>query len=135
AFEYAREALGSATIINEDDGHYQHANRYGQYIEGCCYVAKIFGIEIAADTFVSHPYVNDGNFVATLTSAANDAVTYYNVKTGSTNGNGTIEDDDLAEMRKNIIADKEVRPYEINVYDYVHLKSYLVDTKNVTVLR
>ena len=139
AFEYARKALGSATIINEDDGHYQHANRYGQYIEGCCYVAKIFGIEIAADTFASHPYVNDENFVGTLTSAANNAVAYYNVKVGDADENGTIGFNDLTKIRKNIVDGEEVRKdvgdvtgnYDIDVFDYVHLNNYLRDPEHV----
>ena len=129
AFEYAREALGSATIINEDDGHYQHANRYGQYIEGCCYVAKIFGIEISADTFASHPYVNDKNFVATLTAAANDAVSYYSKAVGDVNENGVIDGNDLSVIREHLISGTALRKdigdvtgnYDITISDYVHL--------------
>ena len=139
AFEYAREQLGSATIINEDDGHYQHANRYGQYIEGCCYVATIFGIEIDANTFVSHPYVNDAGFVTTLTAAANNAVAYYGKAVGDADENGSVEGDDLTAIRKFIVNGTAVRKdigdvtgnYEIDILDYVRLKKYLIDPENV----
>ena len=139
AFEYARKQLGSATIINEDDGHYQHANRYGQYIEGCCYVATIFGIEIDANTFVSHPYVNDAGFVTTLTAAANNAVAYYGKAVGDADENGSVEGNDLTAIREFIVNGTAVRKdigdvtgnYEIDILDYVRLKKYLIDPENV----
>ena len=143
AFEYARTALGSVTVVNEDDGHYQHASGYGQFIEGCCYVAKVFGIEISDDTFASHPYVNDHGYVTTLIAAANDAVAYY--RTGDIDNDGTIDDKDLANVRLSVIDLATVRTATVrnvvaNTYldtaidakDYVRLKNYLLDPEHVT---
>ena len=53
AFEFARTALGSRTILNiYDDGRYQHANGYGQFVAGASYVAAIFGCDITDNSFV-----------------------------------------------------------------------------------
>ena len=100
AFEYARDALGSDIIVNDNDGHYQHANTYGMYIAGCAYVGAIFDIEVSPNTFANHPYVNDNGKVTLLTKAANDAVAYYSVLRGDVNGDGEVNSLDLAELKK-----------------------------------
>ena len=107
AFEYARDALGSDTIVNENDGHYQHANTYGMYIAGCAYVAAIFDIEVSPNTFANHPYVNDNGKVTLLTKAANDAVAYYSVVRGDVNGDGEVNTLDLAELEKVLLEASE----------------------------
>ena len=107
AFEYARDALGSDTIVNENDGHYQHANTYGMYIAGCAYVGAIFDIEVSLNTFVTHPYVNDNRKVTLLTKAANDAVAYYSVVRGDVNGDGEVNTLDLAELEKVLLGASE----------------------------
>ena len=107
AFEYARDALGSDIIVNENDGHYQHANTYGMYIAGCAYVGAIFDIEVSPNTFAKHPYVNDNGKVTLLTKAANDAVAYYSVVRGDVNGDGEVNTLDLAELRKVLLGVSE----------------------------
>ena len=107
AFEYARDALGSDTIVNENDGHYQHANTYGMYIAGCAYVGAIFDIEISPNTFVNHTYVDDNGKVTLLTKAANDAVAYYSVVRGDVNGDGEVNTLDLAELEKVLLGASE----------------------------
>lgn len=107
AFEYARDALGSDTIVNENDGHYQHANTYGMYIAGCAYVGAIFDIEVSPNTFANHPYVNDNGKVTLLTKAANDAVAYYSVVRGDVNGDGKVNTLDLAELEKVLLGASE----------------------------
>ena len=107
AFEYARDALGSDTIVNENDGNYQHANTYGMYIAGCAYVGAIFDIEVSPNTFKNHPYVNDNGNVALLTQAANDAVAYYSVVRGDVNGDGEVNTLDLAELEKVLLGASE----------------------------
>lgn len=107
AFEYARDALGSDTIVNENDGHYQHANTYGMYIAGCAYVGAIFDIEVSPNTFANHPYVNDNGKVTLLTKAANDAVAYYSVVRGDVNGDGEVNTLDLAELEKVLLGAAE----------------------------
>lgn len=107
AFEYARDALGSDIIVNENDGHYQHANTYGMYIAGCAYVGAIFDIEVSPNTFANHPYVNDNGKVTLLTKAANDAVAYYSVVRGDVNGDGEVNTLDLAELRKVLLGASE----------------------------
>ncbi len=104
AFEYAREALGSETVVNENDGNWQHASAQGQYIAGAVYTAKLFGIEISATTFASHPYVNDnGNIdVSKLTAAANLAVERYNNR-GDIDSDGTVSNTDLAKVRNYVL--------------------------------
>lgn len=105
AFEYARTALGSDTIVNDNDGHHQHANAYGQYIAGSCYVASLFGISVSEDTFTSHPYVNDNGQVAVLTKAANDAVASRPVygRSGDMNGDGYLDAADMIALRKALL--------------------------------
>ena len=76
-FEYAREALGDYTIVNENDGHYQHANSYGKYVAGCCYVGALFGVTIEPDTFKEHAEINKDGYAEQLTAAANKAILYY----------------------------------------------------------
>ena len=76
-FEYAREALGDYTIVNENDGHYQHANSYGKYVAGCCYVGALFGVTIEPDTFKEHAEINKDGYAEQLTVAANKAILYY----------------------------------------------------------
>lgn len=76
-FEYAREALGDYTIVNEDDGNYQHANSYGKYVAGCCYVGALFGVTIDPDTFKEHAEINKDGYAEQLTAAANKAILYY----------------------------------------------------------
>ncbi len=74
AFEFAREALGDRTILNEDD--HQHANTYGQYVAGASYVATIFGCDILENSFGDgHPYFTDID-MDTLRQAVMDAVNY-----------------------------------------------------------
>ena len=107
AFEYARDALESDTIVNEDDGSYQHANTYGMYIAGCAYVGAIFDIEVSPNTFANHPYVNDNGKVTLLTKAANDAVAYYSVVRGDVNGDGEVNTLDLAELEKVLLEASE----------------------------
>ena len=107
AFEYARDALGSDTIVNENDGHHQHANTYGMYIAGCAYVGAIFDIEVSPNTFANHPYVNDNGKVTLLTKAANDAVAYYSVVRGDVNGDGEVNTLDLAELEKVLLEASE----------------------------
>ena len=134
AFENARTAMDSVNFLNEDDGHYQHANRYGQYIEGCCYTAAIFGIEISSTTFASHPYVNDTGDVALLTAAANDAIAYYN-SNGDIDGVAGIGAGDLALMMQ-ILLETDEAPYDatladankdgaLNILDLIWLKKEL----------
>lgn len=129
AFEYAREALENVTAVNEDDGHWQHANSYGMYIAGCAYVAKIFGIEISSDTFVSHPYVNDSGKVALLTAAANKAVKYYD-SYGDLDGDGEITVEDVIALRKALLGTLTVdttladvtKDGEVDIRDLVKIK-------------
>ena len=116
AFEYARTALGSDTIVNDNDGHHQHANAYGQYIAGSCYVASLFGISVSEDTFTSHPYVNDNGQVAVLTKAANDAVASRPVygRAGDMNGDGYLDAADVAALQQALLS---LTTYEKTVAD------------------
>lgn len=134
AFEYARESLESVTAVNEDDGHWQHANTYGMYVAGCVYVATVFDIEISADTFASHPYVNDNGNVALLTAAANKAVDYYN-SYGDLNDDNAVNTDDLVLLRKSLLGMEDVdltladANYDgnNNILDLIRVKRYLAD--------
>lgn len=134
AFEYAREALGDVTAVNENDGHYQHANSYGMYVAGCAYVSAIFDIEIATDTFASHPYVNDNGNVALLTAAANKAVDYYN-SYGDLDDDGIINSVDAAMLRKALLGLQDVdttladvtNDGVVDLLDLIRIKRYLVD--------
>ncbi len=116
AFEYARTALGSDTIVNDNDGHHQHANAYGQYIAGSCYVAALFGVPVSEDTFTSHPYVNDNRQVAVLTKAANDAVASRPVygRAGDMNGDGYLDAADVAALQQALLG---LTTYEKTVAD------------------
>lgn len=116
AFEYARTALGSDTIVNDNDGHHQHANAYGQYIAGSCYVAALFGVPVSEDTFTSHPYVNDNGQVAVLTKAANDAVASRPVygRAGDMNGDGYLDAADVAALQQALLG---LTTYEKTVAD------------------
>lgn len=134
AFENARTAMDSVNFLNEDDGHYQHANRYGQYIEGCCYTAAIFGIEISSTTFASHPYVNDTGDVATFTAAANAAIAYYN-SNGDIDGVAGLGAGDLALMMQVLLESNEDevdmtladanKDSVVNILDLIWLKKEL----------
>lgn len=132
AFEYARSETG--LNVNEDDGYYQHANTYGMYIAGCAYVSAIFGIEISADTFTSHPYVNDNGNVALLTAAANKAVDYYN-SYGDLNDDGEVTIDDVTALRKALLGVQSVdttladtnNDGHVDIRDLVHVKRHLSD--------
>ena len=116
AFEYARTALGSDTIVNDNDGHHQHANAYGQYIAGSCYVAALFGVPVSEDTFTSHPYVNDNRQVAVLTKAANDAVASRPVygRAGDMDGDGYLDAADVAALQQALLG---LTTYEKTVAD------------------
>ena len=116
AFEYARTALGSNTIVNDNDGHHQHANAYGQYIAGSCYVAALFGVPVSEDTFTSHPYVNDNGQVAVLTKAANDAVASRPVygRAGDMDGDGYLDAADVAALQQALLG---LTTYEKTVAD------------------
>lgn len=116
AFEYARTALGSDTIVNDNDGHHQHANAYGQYIAGSCYVAALFGVPVSEDTFTSHPYVNDNGQVAVLTKAANDAVASRPVygRAGDMDGDGYLDAADVAALQQALLG---LTTYEKTVAD------------------
>lgn len=103
AFEYARTALGSDTVVNDDDGNWQHANTYGQYIAGAVYTAKLFGIEVDGTKFESHPAINDKKYVTALSKAANDAVARYENHRGDIDGDGEILANDIAQIRGIII--------------------------------
>lgn len=106
AFENARTALGSDIIVNDyDGGNYQHANTYGQYIAGSCYVAALFGTPVSEDTLTDHPYVNDNGQVAVLTRAANDAVAARPVygQAGDMNGDGYLDDSDVAALQQGLL--------------------------------
>ncbi|MFR1433733.1 MAG: DUF4886 domain-containing protein [Acutalibacteraceae bacterium] len=76
-FENARKALGDYTIVNENDGHYQHANSYGKYVAGCCYVGALFGVTIDPETFKGHAEIDKEGYAGQLTAAANAAILYY----------------------------------------------------------
>ena len=137
AFENARKALGSDTAVNENDGHYQHANTYGQYIAGACYTASLFGITIDESTFASHIYVNDNGNVALLTKAVNDAVAARPIfgRAGDFTNDGFIGSDDLTVMRKWLLDgdDTNAAAADINgddafdVRDLVHLKKMIAN--------
>ena len=74
AFEFAREALGSRTILNESDN--QHANAYGQFVAGASYVTTIFGCDIRENTFGDgHPAFADID-MDVLREAVMDAADY-----------------------------------------------------------
>ena len=74
AFEFAREALGSRTILNESDN--QHANAYGQFVAGASYVTAIFGCDIRENTFGDgHPAFADID-MDVLRKAVMDAADY-----------------------------------------------------------
>ncbi len=78
AFEFARTALGSRTILNiYDDGRYQHANGYGQFVAGASYVAAIFGCDITDNTFVVTDSGVEGSVdMKILRKAVMDAMDY-----------------------------------------------------------
>ena len=76
-FENARKALGDYTVVNENDGHYQHANSYGKYVAGCCYVGALFGVTIDPETFKGHAEIDKEGYAGQLTAAANAAILYY----------------------------------------------------------
>ena len=74
AFEFAREALDSRTILNESDN--QHANAYGQFVAGASYVTAIFGCDIRENTFGDgHPAFADID-MDVLRKAVMDAADY-----------------------------------------------------------
>ena len=137
AFENARKALGSDKAVNENDGHYQHANTYGQYIAGACYTASLFGITIDESTFASHIYVNDNGNVALLTKAVNDAVAARPIfgRAGDFTNDGFVGSDDLTVMRKWLLDgdDTNAAAADINgddafdVRDLVHLKKMIAN--------
>ena len=136
AFEYAREALGVVTAVNENDGHYQHANTDGMYIAGCVYTAAIFGKEISANTFTSHKYVNDNGKVALLTAAANKAVDYYN-SIGDLNDDGNVNSSDMVLLKKYLLGSGTVDTTladangdgQVNILDLIRIKRYLADNR------
>lgn len=136
AFEYARKALGADTAVNENDGHYQHANTYGMYIAGCVYTAAIFGKEISENTFTSHPYVNDNGKVALLTAAANKAVDYYN-SIGDLNDDGNVNSSDMVLLKKYLLGSGTVDTTladangdgQVNIIDLIRIKRYLADNR------
>ena len=71
AFEFARrDGIG----VNDADN--QHANAYGQYLAGACYVATIFGGDITANPFGDgHPAFADVDMTV-LRSAVRNAMSY-----------------------------------------------------------
>ena len=74
AFEFARTALDSRTILNESDN--QHANAYGKFVAGASYVTAIFGCDIRENTFGDdHPDFT-GIDMEVLREAVMDAVDY-----------------------------------------------------------
>lgn len=139
AFENARTALGSDTIVNDtDNGHYQHANGYGQYLAGCVYTGALFGIEISETTFASHPAVTNAETAAILTKAANDAVAEYypgevEYPLGDLNLDGQVNAEDLAFMRQMLIGiecgtDANVdlnNDNSFDIKDYIRLKKII----------
>lgn len=97
AFEFARKAgIG----VNDSDN--QHANSYGQYLAGACYVAEIFGADILKNTFGNgHAYFADVD-MDTLRKAVMDAVNFdYDP---ATNWDWTTEPDTPSVSDKNFIA-------------------------------
>ena len=75
AFEFARTALDSRTILNESDN--QHANAYGKFVAGASYVAAIFGCDITDNTFVVTDSSVEGTVdMAILRKAVMDAMDY-----------------------------------------------------------
>lgn len=135
SFENAREALGSYTILNDtDQGVYQHANAYGCYVAGATYVATLFGVEIPANTFDGHTYVDNNGYVQTLNAAVNAAVKYYN-SYGDANNNGEVENTDLVSLRKYLIGEGTVETTladanyngTIDVTDLIRIKKHLAD--------
>ena len=132
AFEKAREAVGDYSFVNENDGLYQHANSYGQYLAGASYVATLFGIEIPADNFVDNTEVNQ--YVAQLNAAVNAAVKYYN-SYGDLDQNGEIEADDLTALKQHLLSVKlsdttiADANYDgkVDICDFILLKKHLSD--------
>lgn len=139
AFENARTALKSDTIVNDNDsGNYQHANGYGQYLAGCVYTGALFGIEISETTFASHPAVTNAETAAILTKAANDAVAEYypgevEYPLGDLNLDGQVNAEDLAFMRQMLIGiecgtDANVdlnNDNSFDIKDYIRLKKII----------
>ena len=75
AFEFARTALDSRTILNESDN--QHANAYGKFVAGASYVTAIFGCDIRENTFVVTDSSVEGTVdMAILRKAVMDAMDY-----------------------------------------------------------
>lgn len=71
AFEFARR-----DDIGVNDADNQHANAYGQYLAGACYVTTIFGGDIYANPFGNgHPAFADVDMDA-LRSAVRNAMSY-----------------------------------------------------------
>lgn len=129
AFEYSREETGNVNYPNDNDGYYQHANTYGQYMAGVCYVNKLFGIECSADAFKSHPYINaDGN-VETITECANKACRYYESR-GDINFDGDINSADLVLIKRALLGAETVdttladvnNDGSVNIIDMIGLK-------------
>ncbi|MCQ2448821.1 MAG: DUF4886 domain-containing protein [Clostridia bacterium] len=102
AFEYVREAVNDYHYPNENDGYYQHANSYGQYIAGVCYVNALFGIECDASAFANHPYINADGRVAVLTACANHASKYYK-SYGDVDFDGNINADDCVMLKAHLL--------------------------------
>ncbi len=132
AFEYSREITGDVNYPNDNDGNYQHANTYGQYMAGVCYVNKLFGIACSADAFKSHPYINaDGN-VETITECANKAGRYYESR-GDINFDGELNSADLVLLRNALLGAATVdttladvnNDGSVNIVDMIGLKKAL----------
>ena len=75
AFEFARTALGDRSLLNASDN--QHANEYGKFVAGACYVATIFGCDINDNTLeVTDSSVTASVDMAVLRQAVMDAMAY-----------------------------------------------------------
>ena len=71
AFEFARR---DGISVNDSDN--QHANSYGQYLAGACYVSAVFGIDITENSFGdAHPYFKDID-MSILKNAVKNAMNY-----------------------------------------------------------
>lgn len=71
AFEFARKEG-----LNVNDSDNQHANQYGQYLAGACYVASIFGADINENTFGNDHPAFSGVDMNVLRKAVSDAMKF-----------------------------------------------------------